>query len=382
MTFLRHLAKRFIPIGIVAALVSVKEATATVIVRNGGDVIDSFLAQTRESLIQVVAPLADDAHISQLASRCHKLSFLNSAEQDFCEEFVRSAVPQIFTLNRGALPTPFKLVLEPLVMPDTDGALRPVAAATDCGTAGPILFHYDTVRTYSPKQLFFVLAHEFAHKISFQGLDCVTDNDPVGPFGAAGGGRRLIDAFATVLAEAAVERGQIGEDYAIFDNFSCTMFDERSGVSLKSRPSVERIVFDKGRFDQYQTGIGHLPRDSFCSIESRHWNWKYALRMTIKEPAGCRLSEKTQERVTIVRVMREYDPLPDGRRPQSEEVASQTLANVNPICDAQPRQITIPFSHELGTATFTINYLNTQTIGNRSLTGFREHRNHSLQLSQ
>lgn len=371
----------FTPAWVIVMLLAAQNAEATVIVRNGGDVIDSFLAQTRESLVQVVAPLSDRATVLSLADGCRKLSF-NAAEQDFCEDFVRAAVPQIFKLNRGAAPTPFKLVLDPLVMRDPYGALRPVAAATDCGTAGPILFHYDTVRTYSPKQLFFVLAHEFAHKIAFQGQDCVTDNDPIGPFGAAGGGRQLIDAFATVLTEEAVKRQLVGEDYAIFDNFSCAMSDERSGFSLKSRPSVERIVFDKGRFDHYQAGIGHLPRDPFCSIESRHWNWKYALRMTIKEPAGCRLTEKQQERITIVRVMKEFDPLPDGTRPQSEEVANQTFTNVNPICDAQPRQITIPFRHELGSATFTIDYLNTQAVGNRSLNRLSERSGHALSIDE
>jgi hypothetical protein len=378
MRILRNLAKRILHLGIVAALLSVKDAAATVIVRNGGDVIDSFLSQTRESLIQVVATRPDDPKYPTLESRCHKLNFLTSEQQNFCEDFVRSAVPDLFTLNRGTAPTPFKLVLDPLVMPDPLGGMRPVAAATDCGAAGPILFHYDTVRTYSPRQLFFLMAHEFAHKISFQGQTCVTDNETIGPFDASGGGRRLIDAFASVLTDAAVERQLVGDDYAIFDNFSCAMTDERSGFSLRSRPSVERIVFDKGRFDQYQTGIGHLPRDPYCSIESRQWKWAYALRMTIKEPAGCRLFEKTQERVTIIRVMKEYDPLPDGSRLPAEEVTRQTLENVNPICDVQPRQITIPFNHELGTATFTIDYLNTQTAGNRALVRFTEQSKSSL----
>lgn len=355
---------------LVAALFCVHNAKATVIVRNGGDVIDSFLAQTRESLVQIVASRPLDPKIQPLESGCHRLNELNAAEQDFCEEFVRTIAPGIYQLNRGTsvVPTPFKLVFESLATRDPDGRLRPVAAATDCGSAGPIFFHYDTVRTHSPKQLFFLLAHEFAHKVSFNGQSCVTDNEPVGPFSEVGGGRRLIDAFASVLTGAALEWQLIGDDYAIFDNFKCGWSDERSAISSYSNSSAERVVFDKGRFDHYLTGIGNLPRDTSCpSMRAGQWQWQYALRLTIQEPAGCRISEKTSERFTIVRVMKEYDPLPDGSRRPAEQIAIQTFPNVNPLCDEKPRRMMIPFAHELGTANFAVEYLNTQTAGNRSL---------------
>ncbi len=341
-------------------------AQATVKVGNGGDVIDSFLEQMRRSLVQVVAKSRPEKPVWQ---NCYKMNWLNADQQALCVEFTRSALVPIFNLNVGTQPTKLQQVQEPIVTRDADGNERRVAAGTECGPIGPIVFHYDTVRTYSPKQLFFLMAHEFGHKVSFRSQACVSDNESIGAFSGAGGGRLLMDAFAWVLTQEAIDRNEIGEDFGLLDVFRCGWENDSTGDSSAASVVAQRVVFDKGVFDRFETGVGLLPRDSMCELANSRLEpgVKYLVRLKISENAGCRKTRDSNSRRTEIGVLKVFAPEPNGSTRDPELISNQVFEGVNPICEEEPKDFVAPFVTSFGNFSFVVRYLSTQTLANRSL---------------
>jgi hypothetical protein len=344
---------------------AVAPAYATVKVGNGGDVIDSFLDQMRRSLVVVVANPRPDKSVWE---QCYEMDWLNLEQQALCAAFTRAALVPIAQLNTGPNATPLKHVQQPIETLDPDGQLRRVAAGTECGPVGPILFHYDTVRTYSPRQLFHLLSHEFGHKVEFLDRPCVTDIEPIGAFDEPGGGRKLMDAFAEALTMEAVERNEVGEIFALQDSFACGWTNQATGDGFESTVVAQRVVFDKGVFDRFETGVSLLPRDSFCEFKNgREPGVKYLPRLKISENSGCRQSKDTSVRRSELSVLKVFDPLPDGSTPPAEEILSQVFEGVNPICEDNPRDFVAPLSTSYGSYFFTLRYIGTRALGDERL---------------
>ncbi len=344
-------------------LATMEPALATVKVGNGGDVIDSYLQNTRNALVQVVARERPNLPVWQ---QCYKMKWLNDDQKALCAEFTRAALQPIFGMNIGSNATKLVHIQEPIVTQDIDGSSRRVAAGTECGPSGPILFHYDTIRTYSPRQLFQLVAHEFGHKFSFWQKPCVSDNEAIGAFSNPGGGRELLDAFAWALTQEAIERQEIGDDFGIIDVFRCGWSDDASGISSSANVVSQRIVYDKGVFDRFETGVGLLPRDSMCSLANprREPGVKYVVQLKIAENTGCR--NNNNQRRTEIAVLKIFEPAPNGTSRPAEEIAHNVFEGVNPICEKEPRDFTISFGTSYGSYSFTTRYLTTQTLTNRS----------------
>jgi hypothetical protein len=79
-----------------------------------------------------------------------------------------------------------------------------------------------------------------------------------------------------------------------------------------------------------------MPEDTFISIQETE-KTSIAFRVQIDESAGCRSDAPVGSRSTQLEVLRVHDPNPDGTVPPDEILASQTLADVNPICEKEPR---------------------------------------------
>jgi hypothetical protein len=319
----------------------------------------------RRALIDVVGKTYPEKPVWR---HCQAMSWLTPEQQLLCAEFTRSALLPISRLNGGERPTELKHVNEPIVVPSPSGEPRRVAAETECGAHGPIVFHYDTVRTYSPKQLFQVLAHEFGHKVAFQNAPCVGDNEPIGAFSAPGGGRKLMDAFAMALTQEALERGIIGDDFGLLDYFRCTSINNNTGDSARATVVSQRMVFDKGVFDRFETGVGIVPRDSICELSNSRFEpeARYLVRMRISENAGCRLTDDAKGRRTEIGVIKVYEPDQNGHTRPTEEIVNQVFEGVNPICENEPRDFETHFSTGYGNFSFQVRYLTTQALGNRS----------------
>lgn len=346
------------------AILLVSPAFATVKVGNGGDVLDSFLDQLRWTLVKVIRNPRPDKPVGQ---QCYGLERLNPAQQELCAEFVQAALESLFKLNTGPKPTPFQLVQQPIETTDPDGQPRRVAAGTECGPAGAILFHYDNVRSFEPRELYHVLVHEFGHKVSFRNRPCVTDNEAIGAFGTAGGGRKLIDAFAEALTREAIERGLIGEILGIDDFFAVSWTSASPGPDTKVLLRTERVVLDKGVFDRFQAGVGVLPDGPNLELSNSRLEpgVRYIPVLKIAENQGCRKTEDDRVRGSELSVLKVFDPLPDGTTPAAEVLVNEVFPGVNPICEEGPRDFVAPFDTSYGSYSFTLRYVGTKAAVDR-----------------
>ncbi len=286
-------------------------------VGNGGDIVFQYLESTREALLQTI-------HRDPVEASLCRTGDLNHEQREFCRNFFRAILPKIQTLNEVSSRTDFVLREEPLFVIGPDGKPQPVAARTALGPAGPIEFHYGTISFYSPKQILFLLAHEFVHKAEFRGA-FVTDNDPIGPFPR---GRRLIDAFATSVAELAGQYGTIGEEFLVFDFFSCSIYFHDAELTKISGFSPRRYL-DKGDLQRFETSIGKRPLDLTLGARDSKKSMLY-LEAHFSEDKGC-LEQSGSQRQSNLQILR-VDEDDHGNARPPVQVAFAELRGYNPTC--------------------------------------------------
>ena len=313
---------------------------------HGGDVLSRYLDTTRSSLVTVLKILAKG--MDDVSGLCRSLSDLTPEQAQLCGEFAREASPQMLGLNRATPPTPLEVVAEPLLLPNPDGTLRKVAAATRPGAADPIQIHYDSVRYLSPGQILQLLSHEFGHKVLFRGR-LVDDESPLGPFAHS---RQLLDAFGEAVVRFARNSGVIGDAYVLGDFFDCAITLPGATTPQFEYSGASPREFQRaGEFGRYETSIGESPRDLRMSFRESA-TARLDLRVRIHEEQSCRelaAEEAAKVRWTRIQLVRSAIPPATG---QNEVVTERFLPGRNPLCETPGEALEI----RLGELIFSCRY--------------------------
>jgi hypothetical protein len=335
-----------------------------------GDSVDTYLGSVRYSLIRATARLMQTSAFEfkcECASNnpdylCGYLAALTQPQRDYCRRFVRETVSQVYTLNTQRPITPFELTSEPIYMTGPDHVLRPVRAKTEYGPSGKITFQYDAVKNLLPSAALTLLAHEFSHKVEFGGVNYfVDDNSPIGPFTEPEGGRHLMDAVGAGMAAYAEERGMVGQSLNVQDVFSCEIKDEAT-MDMESQGSSVRLFWDLEQ-KNYETGIGNLPRDLYCS----HWEdgkvSRLVFQIKIHESDGCAENIPAGRRWTRLTLSRVFTPRPGVVTPEPEILVNHLYPDFNATC-AKPGTGEMALSYQTPTKTFRFEgkFLGSRTI--------------------
>lgn len=303
-------------------------------VGNGGDIVDVFLDEIRIALRDSARePLLSDA----LASQCDHVP--EPSERAGCRAFVLRAVPQLRQLLEH--PPAFQLVFEPLVLQDG----RPVQAGTECEAAAPVLFHYDSIKSMLPAQLFHLAAHELGHKVRNGQGGCVDDDSPQEGFAS---GRRLLDSFAAAWTAHAAERKLIQESFGIKDEFSCGIF--YAGVPFQARSSFQvlRRFDDRANPSVYRTGPHEFVGSDTCVARDFRTGVTLAFRFRIHEAGGCRRDDVQARGVTAWIERR----VPGSQAPEILKLVE--LRGRNPLCESDSGE---PIALEVDGVGFCSEYL-------------------------
>jgi hypothetical protein len=319
---------------------------------NGGDPLFYFLEATRDAYVETVKAILSDQ--KEQNKFCQK-STLSSEKVQLCRDFFLAIAEQILTLNQGAGKTLFVLKEEPILVNGPDGKPMQVEARTELGPSGFIEFHHNSLKLMAPKQALFLLAHEFGHKSHFLGR-YLTDNERAEPFA---NGRELLDTVATAVVEAARRQRKIGSEFGLRDHFECLAV-LNGGQASGGNFSAARLFLSEDLL-AYQTSFNRNPRDDGPWVpegNSENPGAKLVFRVIISEPVNCssfltiaELSSRRTE-LTIVRQTKA-----NGSEP-AKEVVLETLSldGVNPMCEKQPRDLTLSTKH----VKFTCRYFGTE----------------------
>lgn len=292
-------------------------------VGDGGDPVFQFLEAARYSFRQTVAYL--EAHAEAQTQFCNALERLTSDQRKDCREFAIEVIPQLLQLNAPTGPTPFVLREKPLIVDDADGKPMQVAARTLVGPSGPIEFHHASVEFMSPRQILFLIAHEFGHKVQSRGR-WVFDNKPLASFPS---GRMLLDSVAEEFVALAIRQGFIGTSFGLLDIFECRADSANHGpIQREHKPAMRRFA---GRtHDRYTVTIGNERTDAEFNVPELG-NTELRFRLRIREEKGCLTPATPQERGTSLEVWRFFPQIGQLAR-DPELVAQQELPGFNPIC--------------------------------------------------
>lgn len=130
---------------------------------------------------------------------CQRINSMTKEQRAFVNAFLKSTIKQFIDLNTTKNPTGLIVVSEKLSLNDSKGATRDLGAMTVIGPYGDIIFSESALIVITDRERVALLAHEFGHKVSFNGK-YITDNDPIGPFTGSDGGRKFLDAFGASVA--------------------------------------------------------------------------------------------------------------------------------------------------------------------------------------
>jgi hypothetical protein len=351
---------RFLILAILAApfFLSGPYAIASTKVGNGGDVIDRYLANTRNTLGMV---LTDSISNSKTKKLCAQIERLTDEEKEFCSEKLSEVFIDLRNTVMRVPPTPLRLSPKRLTVLTSGGIERPVLALTECGTGGDITFDYFAIKDMAPSQMFFLMAHEFLHKVPFEGQPCLQDSDTPGPFKEVEGGRRLIDAMAESLMRSGIDSGRIGKNFRIVDTFFCDISESKSGMKFPSHASANRIFLTGGDLGTYVAGVGIVPGNSECSLIENFGRSKVTFRFRVNESNNCADPTASDKRNTEWELVREFVRNETGQPSEPEILARASFPGVNPLCGWDP--FPVDFSSEFTTETgyvwkFNIRYAN------------------------
>lgn len=311
-------------IAVLAIVAPVVGLASGSVVGNGGDPIFHFLEATRFGYVETVRLATLDP--AEQAKFC-KQPELSVPQSDFCRDFFFAIADGALALNTGTKKTVFVLRDETLLVTGPDGKPMPVSARTPLGGAGEIEFHRDSLRTMSPAQILFLIAHEFGHKVAFNGV-FTDDNSAIGPFAT---GRELIDAMASAITEVAKRRGKIGSQYGLRDSFDCRVGAQ--GTTFGARVSSSRLFLSSDLMS-YETSLSRNPTDSALFVPETA-NSDIMFRFVISEPANCKaLPGPLAARKTLLSIFR----LTKTESGDVEDTLTEKeIAEWNPMCDAQPQ---------------------------------------------
>jgi hypothetical protein len=298
-------------------------------VGNGGDIMAEFLEQMRFAIADVSFNVIKQGKIDL----CNKVTRLNAEEQAYCNLKISELLPELLKLMESRPIVPLRIQEEEIFIELPGGTKRPVIAITNCGKDGPINFNFSGVKLLSPVSLFHLMAHEFFHKVPFEGADCLQDLDTPGPFSEFEGGRRLIDAMAESLQIYATSVGKIGRDMGITDSFNCTIRDPQDPFVHPHVANTTRLFSGEVTAGKYTAGVGLLPRDGNCALESSNLKYKISLNLKINENGNCKHQEQIGLRSTTVQLVKSYSSLDPNIPPQKSEVLDEKIyEGINPLC--------------------------------------------------
>lgn len=312
-------------------------------VGNGGDIVSSYLEKTRYTLRQTIEVVTKDT-----PGLCESLIHLTVLQKKECKAFILETVNQYLALNSGDQRTQFLIRSEPLEVLGPDGKLRQVSARTPLGAEGPIEFHLDSIKNYSPAQTLALLGHEFGHKVLFRSR-YIEDNLPTESFLS---GRELLDSVGQALANFASTSGFVGKYYGISDQFDCRVQVRPDLPPSRIMGLTPRSFFEQNSFDRFESTIGTLPNDLYVEA-GETWDTQIFLRATFHEEKGCKASG-TQGRWTRLELVRTYENH-GGATPEDEILVSDFRDLWNPLCEENR----LPFKIDYGQFKFTCQYLGT-----------------------
>ncbi len=340
-------------------------------VGNGGDVIGTYLDETRYKLIETIGAFVADAQANK-DHLCDKQIRLAALQKRDCAFFVARIAQGVLDLNIHENRTPFVLSMEDVMVVDEEGGPKRVAAKTLAGPEGEITFDYEMISSRNPMLMFALLFHEFGHKARFdhqvgdETREFVTDYGPVLSFAK---GNELLDAASLSLADWAAEKNLIGNGFSIQDLFQCQSVirvgDQNvSGGSFRSY-DIRKFTGNAPppeRFHKYSMGIGPghqmqfgLPGDN---------NTELVYRLEIEESANCEENVPNGSGKSIVALFNVVKD-PKTGNVLSTTLLDQKMFDTNPACADDPKTLT-PFSVTHGDVTLSCQYVgsfaNTTTV--------------------
>lgn len=322
------------------------------VVGNGGDPIFHFLEATRFAYVQTIALAVKDS--AEASTFCTPAQ-LSPAQSRFCREFFFAIADGATALNTGTAKTVFVLRENPLLVTGPDGKPMPVSARTPLGSAGEIEFHRDSLRMMSPSQVLFLIAHEFGHKVAFNG-GFTDDNSAIGPFSS---GRELIDSMADAIVDVAKRRGKIGTQYGLRDTFDCR--SSVQGAVVGTRASTPRLFLSPDLMS-YETSISRNPTDTVIYVPETGTT-DLMFRFVISEPANCgELPSPVAARKTVLSILR----LTKTENGDLEDLLTEKeIPGWNPMCDSQATSFGLGYRN----VNFSCAFRGTEGVTN-SLLGF------------
>ncbi|MEM7647463.1 MAG: hypothetical protein AAF203_11175, partial [Pseudomonadota bacterium] len=251
---------------------------------------------------------------------------MNKEKSDYCEKFIDQVRLQMMQLNDGEEKTPFGIVSDALFVKGPSGKDIQVAAKTILGPQGEITFHRGSLMLLNPFNTLLLLAHEFGHKVSFQG-QYVEDNKPYGPFTS---GRDFLDRVGKTIAQYAKDRGYVKSYFGVNDFFSCDVIISGAGDWVQKPNGKSPRLYSSEDYKEYQAGIGRTEDDFQVAIGDADQN-TYSLKLEINEYSGCdeNPSILPDSHLAILK----YPPkLSDGTQPAPTILEEKKFAE-NPMCE-------------------------------------------------
>ena len=176
----------------------------------GGDPFELALATAQTQLGALLTQISKSGYDASMLCQTSKsqnidvtlaaeLANLSQDQISFCQNFIQTETSS-YQSWAGANPqTTFSISDSPLSVTGIGGVPLSVVAMTGFGPTGSITVNRADGENLTTAQLVALIGHEFGHKVSFQG-SYITDNDPIGPFTAPGGGRTFLNAVGAAIA--------------------------------------------------------------------------------------------------------------------------------------------------------------------------------------
>jgi hypothetical protein len=300
---------------------------------SGGDTMDRLLAAARQSLVWSyqyiragfdVKDLCNCKSANESKDFCPLLMGLTDAQRNLCGYFVFASASPVLSLNGTQNYTPFRLVYEPLTVPDPYGVPRPVQAMTPRGPTGEIEFNYQSTSKLWPAAIVELIGHEFGHKVEFGG-QYLDDDSPVGAFNFPGGGRAFLDAVGSAVAVFAVKHAFVQQYQGVDDEYSCSINE------YNSSGGSPRLYRSSG-LKAYESGIGNFPRDFKCQMGEGGKSY-LTLRLLVHDDNDCQDLSNESLRWTLLELSRIHTSERGEPVPPPEILKSTTYRGWSPVCD-------------------------------------------------
>lgn len=312
-------------------------ARAHSVIRGGGDVVGSFLESMRSGLVTTFAAF-NSADISNRAAVCSDQG-LSLDQWQLCTNFLLATSNEVIAMNSTTTSTPFMLSSKPLLLFLPDG--RTVAAMTNLGPQGPIIFDYARISGLTPTLMLGLMSHEFGHKAAFphrintgETRNYIQDEGQIGAFRT---GRDLLDAAGNALAKYAARIGVIDTEFRVIDTFYCkeTTAGSPQYIAVTGRDvrAFNRNIPAPARFEKFVSGVG---ANHWLQFNINTSDACYSVDLNIHEAYNCDLKQNGPDRYTKISLTKNVPGQNGQADPEPEIVAEATSGGFNPICENDP----------------------------------------------